>query len=76
MTDRSIRKQDELMKALQERTNVLEDEKRELQDLNDQLQVENYSLRRMASARDMGEFDNIPLNCSTMVVVKIGTVAV
>lgn len=56
ITDRSIRKQEELFKSLQTRTDVLEEEKRELTELNEQLQAEIYSLKKMTSFREDGKY--------------------
>ena len=55
MTDRTIRKTDELYRSQQERIAVLEEEKGELVELNEQLQAEIYSLKRMASYRGDNE---------------------
>ena len=40
---------------MENRSRVLEQEKRELQELNEQLQAEINSLRRMASIKDSGK---------------------
>ena len=51
MTDRTIKKTDELYRSQQERIGVLEAEKQELVELNEQLEAEIYSLKKMASYR-------------------------
>ncbi len=55
MTEGTLQQQGDLIKSLQDRTRVLEQEKNELQELNEQLQAEINSLRRMASIKDSGE---------------------
>ena len=41
---------------MENRGQILEQEKKELQELNEQLQAEINSLRRMASIKDSGKF--------------------
>ena len=45
-----------MLHSMQTRTAVLEQEKHELQDLNEQLQAEINSLRRLASIKDTGQW--------------------
>ena len=56
VTEQSLKGQSDLIRNYQERINVLESEKKELMELNEQLQAEVNSLRRLASFRDDGEF--------------------
>ncbi len=55
MTEGTLQQQGDLIKSLQDRTRVLEQEKNELQELNEQLQAEINSLRRLASIKDSGK---------------------
>ena len=52
MTDRTIRKTDELWKSQQERVQVLEDQIHELMEMNDQLEAEVFSLRKMGASEE------------------------
>ena len=63
MTDRTIRKTDELWKSQQERVQVLEDQIHELMEMNDQLEAEVFSLRKMGASE---EGANIILLCSVL----------
>ena len=58
MTDRTIRKSDELYRSQQERIGILEEEKKELMELNEQLEMENYSLKRKVSSYNFDDMGN------------------
>ena len=58
MTDRTNKKTDELYRSAQERINVLEQEKQELQELNEQLEMENYALKRKVSSYNQDDLGN------------------
>ena len=57
VTEGTLQQQNDLIKSMENRSRVLEQEKRELQELNEQLQAEINSLRRMASIKDSGKSD-------------------
>ena len=58
MTDRTIKKSDELYRSQQERIGILEEEKKELMELNEQLEMENYSLKRKVSSYNFDDMGN------------------
>ena len=56
MTEVTLKRQEEVSNSLKERGNILEQEKQELVEINEQLQAEINSLRRMTSFKDTGRW--------------------
>ena len=59
VTDRATERQTTLVRALNARADVLQEQNNELQDLNEQLQAEILSLRRLTSYKEDGEKCNV-----------------
>ena len=54
-----MKQQVDMIHSLRERTEIIEHEKIDLKELNEQLQAEINSLRRMVSIKDTGEWTSI-----------------
>ena len=68
MTDRTMRKTDELRRSQQERVAVLEEQIQELEQHNEQLEAEIFSLRKMGA---LGGEEGLSVLCDVFVLVVI-----
>ena len=72
VTDDTLKRQEELIRTLQNRAEALESEKKELHEINNQLHVDINQLKKMRS-RDDGTKTLFKLTCSQIKHIRSST---